>query len=178
MGLRSKGGPTRCYTGIGPMHNRNAANQLRRSSRVAAAVPILVTSLEPKIHFSEVCETLVISAHGCALRSRVKLEPGVPLHLHSKDGRETTAKVVSCHPIGSNSHAWRLGARLDRPENFGECANILGIGQSFPRTGRLSPLLRVRRRPPLRRCANSPAATSLPHPAITAAQSRTIICGG
>ncbi|MBV9339738.1 MAG: hypothetical protein JO159_02460 [Acidobacteria bacterium] len=100
------------------MHNRNAANQVRRSSRVAAAVPILVTSLEPKIHFSEVCETLVISAHGCALRSRVKLEPGVPLHLHSKDGRETTAKVVSCHPIGSNSHAWRLGARLDRPENF------------------------------------------------------------
>lgn len=100
------------------MYSRNVTNRVRRSSRVAAAVPILVTSLEPKTHFSEVCETLVISAHGCALRSRVKLEPGMPLHLHSKDGRETTAQVVSCDPIGSNSQSWRLGAKLDRPDNF------------------------------------------------------------
>jgi len=48
----------------------------------------------------------------------VKLETGVPLHFHSKDGRETTAQVVYCQPIGSNSQSWRLGAKLDRPENF------------------------------------------------------------
>ena len=100
------------------MHNRNIPITLRRSSRVPAAVPILVTSLEPQIHFSEVCETLVVSAHGCAMRSPVKLDAGVPLHFHGKDGRETTAQVVSCQPIGSNSQGWRLGARLDRPENF------------------------------------------------------------
>jgi len=61
---------------------------------VPTAVQILVTSLEGT-HFSEVCETLVVNAHGCAILTRVKLDTGVPLNLHSKDGRETTAHVVS-----------------------------------------------------------------------------------
>jgi hypothetical protein len=100
------------------MHNQNIPSTLRRSSRVPVAIPILVTSLAPETHFSEVCPTLVVSAHGCAMRSPVKLETGVPLHFHSKDGRETTAQVVYCQPIGSNSQSWRLGAKLDRPENF------------------------------------------------------------
>ena len=90
---------------------------LRRSSRVPANVPILVTSLEPDARFSEVCETLVVSAHGCSMKSPVKLDAGVLLHFHSKDGRETTAKVVYCEPFDSE-RGWRLGARLDRPQNF------------------------------------------------------------
>lgn len=100
------------------MHNLTPSITLRRSSRVPAAVPILVTSLEPETHFSEVCETLVVSAHGCAMRSPVKLKTGAPLHFHSKDGRETTARVVSCQPIGQDSQSWKLGARLDQPANF------------------------------------------------------------
>ncbi|MBV9183297.1 MAG: hypothetical protein JO356_18500 [Acidobacteria bacterium] len=100
------------------MHNENLRNRVRRSSRVPVTIPILVTSLEPGTHFSEVCETLVVSAHGCAMRSRVKLNAGVPLHLHSRDGRETTGQVVFCQAIGSNTHTWKLGARLDQPENF------------------------------------------------------------
>jgi hypothetical protein len=99
------------------MHNQNVITP-RRSSRIPAAIPVLVTSLDPKTHFSEVCETLVVSAHGCAVRSRMKLETGVQLHLHSKDGRDTTAQVVSCLPLGPGSQGWKLGARLDRPENF------------------------------------------------------------
>jgi hypothetical protein len=100
------------------MQNLDVSTTPRRSSRVPAAVPIMVTSLEPGIHFSEVCETSVVSAHGCAMHSRVKLDTGTSLHLHSKDGRETTAQVVSCQPLGSNNQSWRLGARLERPENF------------------------------------------------------------
>jgi hypothetical protein len=100
------------------MHSLTPPITLRRSSRIPAAVPILVTSLEPETHFSEVCETLVVSAHGCAMRSPVKLKTGAPVHFHSKDGRETTARVVSCQPIGSDSQSWTLGARLDQPENF------------------------------------------------------------
>jgi hypothetical protein len=99
------------------MHNGNNATAPRRSSRVPTAVPILVTTLAGT-HFSEVCETLVVNAHGCAILSRVKLDSGVPLSFHSKEGRETTARVVSCQPIGSDSRYWRLGARLDRPQNF------------------------------------------------------------
>jgi hypothetical protein len=99
------------------MQNGNFPSTLRRSSRVPAAVSILVTSLDGT-HFSEVCETLVVNAHGCAMLSRVKVDNGIPLHFHSKEGRETTAQVVSCQPIGSDNRTWRLGAKLDKPENF------------------------------------------------------------
>lgn len=99
------------------MHNATSSTGLRRSSRVPTAIPILVTSLDGT-QFSEVCETLVVNAHGCAILTRVKLDTGIPLHLHSKEGRETTARVVSCQPISSDNRSWRLGARLDRPENF------------------------------------------------------------
>src|SRR6267143_3375210 len=99
------------------MHNTNVPT-LRRSSRVPVTLPILVTSLEPGAQFSEVCETLVVNAHGCAMRSPMKLENGVPLHFHHQDGRETTAQVVSCQPIATDRHSWMLGASFDRPDNF------------------------------------------------------------
>jgi len=99
------------------MQIENSASNPRRSSRVPTTIPILVTSLKGK-HFSEVCQTLVVNAHGCAILSPVKFDAGVPLHFHSKEGREATAHVVSCQPVGSDSRNWRLGTRLDRPENF------------------------------------------------------------
>jgi hypothetical protein len=99
------------------MHTANSTAIPRRSSRVQTAVPILVTSLD-ETHFSEVCETLVVNAHGCAMLTRVKLAAGAPLHFHSKDGREATAQVVSCQAIGQGSQSWKLGAKLDRPDNF------------------------------------------------------------
>jgi hypothetical protein len=100
------------------MHSANLPDTSRRSSRVPITVPILVTSLEPGSQFSEVCETLVVNAHGCALRSPVLLKNGARMQFHSKDGRETTAQVVDCQPIGSDQPGWRLGATLQRPENF------------------------------------------------------------
>jgi len=97
------------------MHSEDTLISPRRSSRVPVAMPILVTSLDGA-HYSEVCETLVVNAHGCAIRSRAKLDPGVSLHLHSKDGRGATALVVSCQRMESDS--WRLGAKLEQPGNF------------------------------------------------------------
>src|SRR3981081_2097871 len=91
---------------------------LRRSSRVPVTGPILVHSLEPGAKFSEVCETIIVNAHGCAMRSSMKLENGVALHFHHQDGRETTAQVVSCQPLGTDRLSWMLGASFDRPENF------------------------------------------------------------
>jgi gas vesicle protein len=91
---------------------------LRRSSRVPVKVPIRVTSMEPNAQFSEICETLVVSAHGCALRFPLKLDAGSALRLHSRGGRQATAYVVFCQPMGSDGQGFRLGARLDRPENF------------------------------------------------------------
>ena len=99
------------------MHNAATPAPLRRSSRVPNSQQVLVTSLDGS-HFSEVCETTVVSAHGCAMLTRVKLETGIPLHLHSKNGRETTARVVSCQLISPDHRYWRLGAKLDQPDNF------------------------------------------------------------
>lgn len=100
------------------MQSATQPDTSRRSSRVPITVPILVTSLEPGSQFSEVCETLVVSAHGCALRSPVMLKAGAPMQFHTKDGRKTTARVVDCQPIGSDQPGWRLSATLQRPENF------------------------------------------------------------
>lgn len=91
---------------------------LRRSSRVPVRVPLRVTSLEPSAQFSEVCETLVVSAHGCALRFPLKLDAGIALRLHGRGGRQATAYVVFCQPMGPEGQGFRLGAQLDRPENF------------------------------------------------------------
>src|SRR5581483_7048240 len=97
------------------MQSGNITVVPRRSSRVPAALPVRVTSLAGG-YFSEVCKTVVVNAHGCAMLSPVKLEAGIPLRLHTRDGRETTAHVVSCQPV--DNRMWRLGARLDRPDNF------------------------------------------------------------
>ncbi len=81
-------------------------------------VPILVTSLEPDSNFSEVCETLVVSAHGCAMHSPAKLEAGVPVQFQSKEGSWTMAHIVDCQPMNSGQTGWMLGASFDQPENF------------------------------------------------------------
>jgi len=100
------------------MRTSNLASTLRRSSRVPMTMPITITSLEPASDFFEVCETLVVNAHGCALRSPIKLEAGLPLQFRGSDGRQTTAHVVDCQPIGSNQPGWKIAARLDLPGNF------------------------------------------------------------
>lgn len=100
------------------MQESNASSVSRRSSRVPIAVPLLVTSLDPSNDFSEVCETVVVSAHGCAIRSPMEVKAGIPVHFHTKDGRQMMARIIDCQRIGSKPEAWRLGAQLDAPDNF------------------------------------------------------------
>ena len=137
------------------MHIGDAPTNLRRSSRVPTAVQILVTSMEGT-HFSEVCETLVVNAHGCAMLTRVKLDAGIPLHFHSKDGRETTAQVVSCQPIDTDSRNWRLAAKLDRPENF------WGL-RDCPKDWALPAVVAPPRRPQIIKSASALAPQPAPH---------------
>ncbi len=100
------------------MQGSQTTDSARRSSRVPVTVPILVTSLEPDSDFSEVCETLVVSAHGCAIHSPAKLEAGVPVQFQSKEGSWTMAHIVDCRPMNSGQTGWMLGASFDQPENF------------------------------------------------------------
>ena len=98
------------------MRSSTMSGTLRRSSRVPMAMPVTVSSPDSgKLH--EVCETLVVSAHGCSLRSPIKLDTGVVLHFRVNDGRQTTAHVIDCQPLG-NQQGWRVAAVLDLPGNF------------------------------------------------------------
>jgi hypothetical protein len=100
------------------MHSANVPETMRRSSRVPITLPIAVTSLEPSAPFSEICETLVVSAHGCAIFSPAKLEAGIPVQFRRKGGGVTQAHVVDCQPMGAGQHGWQVAAKLDQPENF------------------------------------------------------------
>lgn len=100
------------------MHSANVPETMRRSSRVPITLPIAVTSLEPSAPFSEICETLVVSAHGCAIFSPAKLEAGIPVQFRRKGGGATKAHVVDCKPMGAGQQGWQVAAKLDRPENF------------------------------------------------------------
>src|SRR6266849_5346526 len=100
------------------MHSANVTDTIRRSSRVPITLPIAVTSLEPSTPFSEICETLVVSAHGCAIFSPAKLEAGIPVQFRRKGGGATMAHVVGCKPMGAGQQGWQVAARLDHPENF------------------------------------------------------------
>ena len=91
---------------------------LRRSSRIPMNVPVLVTSVAAPHAFSELCETLVVNAHGCALRSAAKLDVGAPVHFQTNDGKWTMAHIVDCQPLNHGRTSWMLGARLEQPANF------------------------------------------------------------
>jgi hypothetical protein len=100
------------------MQSANAADTVRRSSRVPISLPVVVTSFDPHTPFSETCETMVVSAHGCSIHSPMRLEAGIPVQFRRKGGRATTAHVVACEPMASGKKGWQLSATFDRPENF------------------------------------------------------------
>jgi len=100
------------------MHTSDIPGTFRRSSRVPMALPVTIISLEPKAQFLETCETMVISAHGCAMLSPIRLEAGVPLQFRVNNGRQTTAHVVDCQPLGSDQPGWKVAVKLDLPGNF------------------------------------------------------------
>ncbi len=91
---------------------------LRRSSRVKMNLPILVTSTEPQPTFSEVCETMMVNAHGCSLRANNKLDAGSSVQFQTKDSNWTMAHIVDCQPLNHGRTSWMLGAKLDKPTNF------------------------------------------------------------
>jgi hypothetical protein len=100
------------------MHSANVPETMRRSSRVPITLPIAVTSLEPSAPFSEICETLVVNAHGCAIFSPARLEAGIPVQFRRKGGGAAQAHVVDCKPMGAGQQGWQVAVKLDRPENF------------------------------------------------------------
>jgi hypothetical protein len=129
------------------MHSANVPETMRRSSRVPITLPIAVTSLEPSAPFSEICETLVVSAHGCAIFSPARLEAGIPVQFRRKGGGATKAHVVDCKPMGAGQQGWQVAAKLDQPENFWgletypeDWGRLMDIHSDDPQTTRKMPV--------------------------------------
>ena len=101
------------------MHSANVPETMRRSSRVPITLPIAVTSLEPSAPFSEICETLVVSAHGCAIFSPTRLEAGIPVQFRRKGGGSGQGPRgrLQAHGRGP-ARAGRWRRSWTEPENF------------------------------------------------------------
>jgi len=82
-------------------------------------VPILVTSLDPGLEFSEECTTTLVNAHGCGLITQRAVPRDLPVRLEIlRSGRQTTARVADVVSLGGEPETWLLGMELDTPGNF------------------------------------------------------------
>lgn len=92
---------------------------IRRSSRLPLEVPVLLTSLDPGLNFSERCNTTLVNAHGCGMISPRGLKQGVRVRLEIVTAkRHTTARVAEVVPLGGEPETWLVGLELDVPGNF------------------------------------------------------------
>jgi len=90
----------------------------RRSTRVRARIPVLITSPNANTPLSMKCETLVVSAHGGAIGVSQPLEAGMPLCLQIREGQQVTARVVLCQRIQGKQPSWIVAMELDKPGNI------------------------------------------------------------
>jgi len=102
---------------MGPSEKTQHA--IRRSTRLPLEVPVLVTSLDPTVPYSEQCNTTLVNAHGCGLIVPRVLAQGVQVRLEIVSAkRHTTARVAEVVPLGGDPETWLVGLELEVPGNF------------------------------------------------------------
>ena len=102
---------------MGPSDKQQQA--IRRSTRLPLEVPVLVTSLDPAVPFSEPGNTTLVNAHGCGLTIQREIARGARVRLEIVSAkRHTTAYVAEVVPLGGEPATWLLGLELDVPGNF------------------------------------------------------------
>jgi hypothetical protein len=102
---------------MGPSEKTQHA--IRRSTRLPLEVPVLVTSLDAAVPFSEQCNTTLVNAHGCGLIVPRALAHGIQVRLEIVSARRhTTARVAEVVPLGGDPETWLVGLELDIPGNF------------------------------------------------------------
>jgi hypothetical protein len=92
---------------------------IRRSTRLPLEVPVLLTSLDAAVTFSEQCNTTLVNAHGCGLIAPRELAHGIQVRLEIVSAkRHTTARVAEVVPLGGDPETWLVGLELEVPGNF------------------------------------------------------------
>jgi hypothetical protein len=96
-----------------------AQHAIRRSTRLPLEVPVLVTSLDTGVPFSEKCNTTLVNAHGCGLIVSRVIAQGIQVRLEIVSAkRHTTARVAEVVPLGGDPETWLVGLELEVPGNF------------------------------------------------------------
>jgi hypothetical protein len=91
---------------------------MRRSERLHLEIPILVTSLNPKVSYCEEGKTFAVNAHGCGVILNEPLEKGTRVLLDRiSDSGSQSAQVVDAVFLEAGS-GWLVGFQFDKPANF------------------------------------------------------------
>ncbi len=99
--------------------SEKTGHAIRRSTRLPLEIPVLVTSLNGAVPFSESCNTTLVNAHGCGLIVSRALPCGIHVRLEIVSAkRHTTARVAEVVPLGGDPETWLVGLDLDVPGNF------------------------------------------------------------
>jgi hypothetical protein len=102
---------------MGPSEKTQHA--IRRSTRLPLEVPVLLTSLDAAVTYSEQCNTTLVNAHGCGLIVPRVLAHGIQVRLEIVSAkRHTTARVAEVVPLGGDPETWLVGLELEVPGNF------------------------------------------------------------
>jgi hypothetical protein len=93
-------------------------SDVRRSTRLARQIAIVITSLDPGRSFSGKYDTVVVNAHGCGviLPERLEKETPVAVELIS-NGQNRQAKVVLAISV-VDGVSWLLGLEFDSPSGI------------------------------------------------------------
>ena len=92
--------------------------QQRLGTRVRAQIPLRLVSLDPSSAISESCHTVFVNPHGCGVRLRCPLQPGLRLRVEGlPGGGSLTARVASNVPPTGDGRYWTVGIGLDSPGN-------------------------------------------------------------
>jgi hypothetical protein len=124
---------------MGPSEKTQHA--IRRSTRLPLEVPVLVTSLNAAVTFSEQCNTTLVNAHGCGLIVPRVLAQGIQVRLEIVSAkRHTTARVAEVVPLGGDPETCRRAAAVrSRAERGGEAGSIATLALDRHQRGRLLP---------------------------------------
>jgi hypothetical protein len=101
----------------------NASSDLkpiRRSTRLALEIPVLITSLDLRSGFCEECKTVAVNAHGCGVVTSEALKVGSQVTVDLLDvERSIRGNVVVGVPLDdAGSSGWLTGIEFVTPSNF------------------------------------------------------------
>jgi hypothetical protein len=93
---------------------------MRRSTRLALQVGVLITTLDLRNQICEECRTVAINAHGCGVIMQEPPKIGAPLLIDLlAQPRSKKARVVVCVPLSeAGPKSYLVGLEFETPENF------------------------------------------------------------